>query len=294
MEKWVHVRSFASAGSWLTIIRVRSCFSGALLFALGMLSHDGHVPVTALLFGAGSMWSAVAQINVVNDIADRALDSVDKPWRPLPSGEISLRAATVSCVVLGIGSVALGLAAGRVVALGVGVLIAASILYSAILKSTVLVGNIVVALASTVPFVAGSVEARAVSAVVLIEEGMLTAFMLAFEIVKTTADFTGDGEAGLSTIAIRWGPDTGLRAGVFAFYVCCAIALSLVAYAGRVRGMLFGLAFARFVVAPVVRCYYGGVVTGGLAHLRARELFRGMQKVWKFGFLCLLLLAYRR
>src|SRR6266496_2532557 len=111
---------------WLALIRVRSCFSAALLFAVGALLDARSVSVGQLFLGCASMWSAVAQIDVVNDISDRKLDVIDKPERPLPSGAVSVWSAAIASVVLAAFSLVLGTLAGVSVLGGSLALITAS------------------------------------------------------------------------------------------------------------------------------------------------------------------------
>ncbi|WP_158848016.1 SCO3242 family prenyltransferase [Saccharothrix deserti] len=78
-------------------------------------------------------WSGMA----LNDWADRDLDAVERPERPIPSGRISPRAALVTAVALGAAGLRIAAYAGGRDALGVAVPLSVAVLsYDTLLKST--------------------------------------------------------------------------------------------------------------------------------------------------------------
>lgn len=76
---------------------------GALLGSLALLKWSGNLcfPVKALLIAlvitAGSCF-----FNTLNEYKDREVDSINKPWKPIPSGNVSLRVARSIIIAAGI------------------------------------------------------------------------------------------------------------------------------------------------------------------------------------------------
>ena len=146
----------------------------------------------------------VAYAEALNDIVDVAVDSVDKPWRPIPAGRVTMgQAQIVAAVSVGAG-IAVAFASDVVFGLATCVLALLSTFYSLEAKSTVLAGNVLVAILASSPLLLGAVAAGHVSPVVVTAELIVFLFMLAFEVLKVGKDEFGDATAGISS-ATRYG-----------------------------------------------------------------------------------------
>ncbi len=161
---------------------------------------------------------------VLNDIADIEIDRVNAPDRPLASGAITTREAWACHFILAF----LGLASSA--PLGLWPLIVAltgwllGVAYDLWGKRSGFPGNIMVALATSLPFpyalaVAGVVERR-----ILVYWAMVFLTVLGREIVKDIADIEGDREAGVRSLPIVWGAKRS--AIVAATFYLAAVALS--------------------------------------------------------------------
>src|SRR5262245_36044437 len=216
--------------AYLALWRVRACAAGAAATGLGAYLAHETLLTGRLATAAAGIAAVIGFANVVNDIADREVDAVDKPGRPIPSGRVSVRAAQTlafsTALVAMICSAALGLG----VALVMAVLLGVSALYSAFLKATVLAGNIVVAACAAVPLAFGAAVAGSVTPTVWAGCGLVFAFMVSYEILKTIADVRGDTAAGLSTVATRW----GVRGAGWAYATAVAALTILAIGASRV------------------------------------------------------------
>ena len=158
--------------------------------------------VSAALIGAGA--------NAINDVYDLAIDRVNRPGRPLPSGQVSVQAARVLWAT----TTALGVALGAAVsAVHLGIAAASAALlwaYSARLKRVPLLGNVAVALVIGLALLYGGLavggwQGAAVGA------GFAFLTTLAREIVKDVEDVVGDRAGGARTLATVASPRAAAR-----------------------------------------------------------------------------------
>lgn len=148
---------------------------------------------------------------VINDYYDVLTDSVAKPWRPIPRGDISRREARWLAIAL--------LAAGVFVAFAssplVGVFAAISAVslheYSRWVKHTGLAGNVLVALDSAASILFGgffydALRGLQIPLIVFVPTAYAFLLSLGREIIKGIEDVEGDARAGIYTLAVRLGP----------------------------------------------------------------------------------------
>jgi geranylgeranylglycerol-phosphate geranylgeranyltransferase len=161
--------------------------------------------VAFLVTGAGNAW---------NDYLDIEIDRINQPHRALPAG--MLRPEHAVWFALGLNLIALLIAAW----INTGVFLITLFfslllyLYSWRLKSTVLLGNITVAISSAVTVVFGGVAAGNARPTVWLAIIIATG-ILGREVLKTIADYEGDLRQQCRTIATVWGK----RAARVVFYV---------------------------------------------------------------------------
>ncbi|MEU3988978.1 UbiA family prenyltransferase [Streptomyces platensis] len=146
----------------------------------------------------------VATVNVVNDIVDVPADAINRSDRPMPAG----RVPTATAWRLAVAHALLALACAVVVPGGVAViatLLCIGLYYDYVLKSTVLAGNIVVAILAATPIVFGGLLAGAEPRPLAMAASNIFLFMFAFEVLKTIRDADADRAAGYRTAATEWG-----------------------------------------------------------------------------------------
>lgn len=145
--------------------------------------------------------------NAWNDYRDIEIDRINQPQRPLPAGLITPRAALVFSIVTSILSI---IVAAFISPIAMAIAIASNILlylYSVWFKSTVLLGNMIVALISGMSAVFGGVAAGNFRPSLWLGVIIFVA-ILGREILKTLADYEGDKAHNVKTIATAWGPRT--------------------------------------------------------------------------------------
>jgi geranylgeranylglycerol-phosphate geranylgeranyltransferase len=260
------------------------------MFVVGSFWGNGSIETQAVVAGGSAIWMSVAQADVLNDIADREVDKIDKPDRPIPSGAVTVRVAVRFYATVCAASVVLGLLSSAEVGAGMVALIVGAAVYCLVLKSTVLVGNLLIAVMSSAPFLLGVYSASALGSSALVASLLISLFMLSFELVKTAMDMDGDRAAGLTTMATKNGVRATLRLALLVFLGECVVALFLVG--GTTKGLLFGLIFTFLLAVPAIYAFVSVLSSGYASPADAGQLFHTLQRLWKFGFLCLAILAW--
>jgi geranylgeranylglycerol-phosphate geranylgeranyltransferase len=155
-----------------------------------------------------------ASANAWNDYRDVEIDRINQPQRPLPSGMVRLETArNFSFILAALSLVIAALISWPAFAIGLASN-AMLYLYSIRLKSTVLLGNVTVALISALSPVFGGVAAGNVGPSLWLA-AIIFLGILGREILKTLADYEGDAYNHVRTISTVWGP----RAARTAFFL---------------------------------------------------------------------------
>lgn len=170
--------------------------------------------------------SAVAAANVWNDICDVAADRLNAPQRPIAAGLLSARVAVVLAIVLTlIAFAAASVFSARASTLArVGVV--AALIYSPWIKSTVLVGNVWVAVLSASTVILGALTTEGYSTRVGVAFALLMLIVLLREMMKSAADVVGDAASGMRSVATRFGPARaiGIARGVCVIFALVGLA----------------------------------------------------------------------
>jgi len=208
------------------IIRPINCtMMGLAVIVGGVIASGGLNLDPRLFYGSLTGFFLAGVINVLNDIHDIELDRINRPERPLPSGEIKVKSAGAwASVLLVIGLASASLVSAVCLAFaGMAALLGA--LYNRSIKRTGLPGNIVVAAIVSLPFVYGWL-AVGDGERPLLWLFFTTAFcaILGREVLKGMADVEGDSRKGIRTIAATRGMRTAGLAATGLFIV--AILLS--------------------------------------------------------------------
>ncbi|MDR3102644.1 MAG: geranylgeranylglycerol-phosphate geranylgeranyltransferase [Methanocalculaceae archaeon] len=195
--------------------------------------------------------------NVLNDFFDLAIDTINRPNRPLPSGAISAKNAAIWAGVLFCSGIIASFATGpwclAIAVFNVVLLIA----YAAKLKKMPLFGNLSVAYLSGSIFLFGGVLAGSASLAVMLPLFAISFFgTLAREILKAAEDIEGDAVWGAKTLPMMLGVQkSGYVAVVL---VLCAIAASTAPYSHWGAVYLVSIAmidlFVLYAAATSIRC----------------------------------------
>lgn len=214
-----------SVSAFIRITRPHNAAVAGLTALLGYLIATGTLTLPSFLL-AVVVALITAAGNVVNDIYDVDIDRINRPDRPIPSGEISLRGAKAYTVVLFAGGISLATLTTPLCLLIVLINSTVLVVYAAWLKRTVLSGNIAVAYLAASVFLFGGAFAGIEGLVRNIPLATITFLAtIAREILKDAEDVDGDAAGGARTLPIIIGIQ---ETGVVAFTcACAAVAASL-------------------------------------------------------------------
>ncbi len=158
--------------------------------------------------------------NVINDYFDAAIDAINRPERPIPSGSVGRNTALAyaGCLfVLGL------IASWFTTPLCFGIALFNALLlvaYAARLKSTPFFGNVAVSYLAASIFLFGGAFAGWGYLITILPIAVITFLaMLARELLKDAEDIEGDRAGGADTLPIRIGVQ---KTAIFAF--SCAVA----------------------------------------------------------------------
>ena len=201
------------------ISRPMSTLSGALAVVLGgYVAGTGEWLNIFLATLATLLISAAA--NAWNDYRDIEIDKINQPKRPLPSGLVSPRSALIFSLVMTAVSILLAAFINQtafVIALVSAVML---YIYSWRLKSTVLMGNAIVAVISAMSAIFGGIAAGNPRPSLWLAAIIASAIM-GREVLKTLADYEGDLRQRCRTVATVW----GRRPARIVFYILGAATL---------------------------------------------------------------------
>lgn len=203
---------------------VNSAVAGIAALLGYIVATGAFAPVSLILFPV--VFAITAAGNVYNDLCDLEIDRVNRPGRPLPSGQVTPRAAGTLAMALFAAGLLLSLPTGLpcvIIAVANSLLL---LLYARSLKRTPLWGNVAVSYlsASIYPF-GGALAGVPAMVQTLPLAGITFLAMLSRELLKDAEDVPGDRAAGARTIPILH----GVKKTVVAAYGCAvgAIVISL-------------------------------------------------------------------
>jgi geranylgeranylglycerol-phosphate geranylgeranyltransferase len=190
---------------FITITRPINSFVAGLAAIVAYLIDTGTViPESLLLFFIVALITAAG--NVINDFFDAEIDAINRPDRPIPSGEVSRGAARGFAITLFLAGILVSFFTNSLcitIAIFNTLLLVA---YASKLKRTPFIGNIVVAYLSASIFLFGGALNGLDGLVRIIPIAAITFFaMLSRELLKDAEDIEGDRAGGADTVPIRIG-----------------------------------------------------------------------------------------
>lgn len=229
------------------ISRPLTTLTGGLAVLLG-----GYVAGTGawgkVILAILATWSITAAANAWNDYRDIEIDKINQPKRPLPAGLVSPRSVLIFAISMALLSILLA-AFINLTAFLISVASAVMLyLYSWRLKSTVLMGNAIVATISAMSAIFGGIAAGNPRPSLWLALIIASAIM-GREVLKTLADYEGDLRQRCRTIATVWGK----RPARIVFYILgsATLVIMMLPYMLDVYRPVYALIVA-FGVYPVL------------------------------------------
>jgi len=175
---------------------------------------------------------------VFNDYIDYKVDIINSPHKPIPAGKISREAALLYAILLALVSSLLSFIISYISFFIVisGLLI--SFLYNTYLKKKGLIGNIMVAYSTSLPFIYGAsilYFSNFIPILILIMLALLS--NISREIIKGIADIEGDKALGILTVANVHGKKFAVR--LASFFIILAIISSIIPFIFKLLNLYY-------------------------------------------------------
>jgi len=183
---------------------------------IGFAVIVGAALASGLRFPAGAWWSLILSFftaftltgsaMAVNDYYDRKIDSVNEPQRPIPSGAVSPRGALTLFALLSFFGFSTSFLTNLSCLATAVFAWAVMTVYSTRGKRTGLLGNLLVSICVSLPFIYGAFALGG-----LLSSSSILFASMAFlsntgrEVVKGIVDVEGDKKEGIKTIAVSYG-----------------------------------------------------------------------------------------
>ena len=210
----------------IRLIRPINCTMMGFAVVVGeFIALSGSLPTFRALLGFPVAFLLTAATMILNDYYDRSIDQINNPERPIPSGAVSPRAALALVFLfstLGILTSALVNSLAMIIALLSLILM---VFYNTIGKRTGFLGNIVVSVCVSLPFVFGGYAVQNMRLLLWVFAFVALFSNLGREVTKGIADVAGDRTHGVRTVAVVFGSGIASLAASSLFVV--AILLSV-------------------------------------------------------------------
>ncbi len=219
-----------TAYAYLRILRPINCVMMGFAVLVGAVLAGGFALIesntSSIVLGYLTGFLLTASSMVLNDYADREIDAINEPTRPLPSGAIPANHA----LIYGVGLMILGVAFASVLGL-VSFLVASAawllfLSYTLVGKKTGLPGNFLVSACVAVPFLYGAIiSSDSIGPRIAIFALIAFVTNLGREVTKGIVDIEGDKARGVKTVAVQFGRNAAaLLAALFFLF---AVGLSV-------------------------------------------------------------------
>lgn len=196
-------------GGFIRLMRPINCaMMGFAVFVGAVLANPQFADFSWLgvFYGFLTGFTLTAASMAINDYYDRAIDAINEPSRPIPSGAVSPQEALTFVFILSaVGFVFAYLTS--LVCLAVAVIAwAIMATYVTVGKRSGLPGNLLVSTCVAIPFIYGSIISFG-----YVPLNVLLFTLMAFlantgrEITKGIVDVQGDKTEGVKTLAVRYG-----------------------------------------------------------------------------------------
>ncbi len=256
----------------LELIRpINDVMSAFAVFIAGVISAGWQMPLVSVLAASLGTFFASAAGMVINDYFDYDIDLVNKPQRPIPSGQITRKGALYFSVLLFGGALICALFT-NIWCIIVGIpAVLLIILYSWKIKRTP-AGNVTVAFLSALALLYGGIATESIQLVSILA---IIAFFASVsrEMAKDIEDVEGDRLCGSQSVPVALGVE--VTAQIAGLFLAAAIAFSFLPY-------IYGI-FDQWYIAMIVPV---NVVMGYVAAqmlLKRVEKISMLQKMVKVG-----------
>ncbi|HFE63385.1 MAG TPA: hypothetical protein ENK14_03085 [Caldithrix sp.] len=196
--------------AFIVIARPVNVLIGMLSIFIAAFITGTLQPFNRVLFAVVSGGIITAAANTINDYFDLAIDRVNKPYRPLPSGQMSVTLALNLSIAEFFAGIILSVFISRTAFLIASTISLLLFFYSFKLKRVPLWGNLAVSFASAMAFIYGGVAVDRVSRT-LIPAAFAFFYHFGRELIKDIQDMEGDARDQAKTFPLVFGKTAALR-----------------------------------------------------------------------------------
>ncbi|NLI15525.1 MAG: UbiA family prenyltransferase [candidate division Zixibacteria bacterium] len=190
-------------GALILIRPLNVAITMAAVYAAGIISAPDYYSRPLLMAVIASGFVA-AYGNILNDIFDLELDRKAKPFRPLPSGEISFMQAGALAIVCAMIALILSILINHACLLVASIAIILLTFYTPYFKGFGYWGNVLIAAVSALALIYGAIAVgNAVGGIIPATFAFLFHFVR--EIIKDMEDYQYDREFAIRTGAVKYG-----------------------------------------------------------------------------------------
>ncbi len=191
--------------AYIRLIRPLNGIIAFISVMLGAFLSSGNIsPVAKVLVASFVSALLLSAGNAFNDYCDVESDRINKPSRPIPSGQIKRQSALIFSVLLFIIGVVLAIFVNWIAFLIAVIVSLLLVLYATKLRAIPLLANSIVGFLTGLTFIYGGLAVGSVKGAVI--PGIFAfLFTVAREVVKDIQDVKGDQLAGMSSLAINLG-----------------------------------------------------------------------------------------
>ncbi len=209
---------------FLRLVRPLNCVVMSFAILVGAsLTGLGNMYWQNLLYGAVTAFTLTGAAMAINDYYDLDIDKINEPNRPIPAGEVSLKAALLVTVALTAVGFVFAYAVSPFCLIFAIAAWAIMIAYSTFGKRSGLTGSLLVSTCVAAPFLYGSLIAvNTVETNVLLFASMAFLSNTGREVAKGIVDVQGDLANNIKTVAVVFGEKNAAfaAAALFIFAVC--------------------------------------------------------------------------
>jgi geranylgeranylglycerol-phosphate geranylgeranyltransferase len=224
----IGLRGMSKAGGFVRLMRPLNCAIMGFAVLVGAVLVEPQLVIAHwlwIIYGFFTGFTLCAAAMVINDYYDRAIDAINEPSRPIPSGTISVKEALAFVAFLS----AVGFAFAFLVSLPCLVVAVISWIivttYVTVGKRSGLPGNFLVSACMAIPFIYGSITVTGqVQLNIVLFASMAFLSNTGREITKGIVDVKGDQAEGVKTLAVRYGEKAA--AVVAAVFYLSAVSLT--------------------------------------------------------------------
>jgi geranylgeranylglycerol-phosphate geranylgeranyltransferase len=193
---------------YLQLVRIHNVIGSALSALMGYLvASEWHIIPVRMIVSSLVVALIAAGGYVINDVYDVEIDRINKPYRPIPSGIVSLQTAKNLAYATSITGILLSLILGIFPALVALITVILLFEYAVSLKKSGLIGNLIVALTSALSAFYGGLAYFTGNWLYFVSIPTLYIFFftLSREFIKGIEDYEGDKANNVRTLAVRLG-----------------------------------------------------------------------------------------